>query len=62
MLSERLVMMILFCEFCGLVRIHVVHILPDPEMVFSFHEQPLNIFVVFIEQLITVQSLSLAEK
>lgn len=62
MLLERLVMTILSCESCGLIRIHMGHILPDPETGFSFHEQPLNIFVVFIEQLTTVQSRSLAEK
>lgn len=63
MVLERLAMMMPFCEFCSLVRILVGRILADPETGFSFHEQPfLNIFVVFIEQLITVQGRSLAEK
>ena len=60
---ERLAMMMPFCEFCSLVRIDAGRILADPKTGFSVHEQQfLNIFVVFIEQLITVHGRSLAEK
>lgn len=62
MVLERLAMMIPFCEFCSLVRIQQGAFWQTSSQDSAFMNKPfLNIFVVFIEQFITVQARSLAK-